>query len=82
LARVLGRASYSFYLLHTLIINYISIPYLLPRSEYRAACVALTFVITWGLSILLFALYEEPMNVWIRDRFRSRTKSAERARLA
>jgi peptidoglycan/LPS O-acetylase OafA/YrhL len=74
LAGLLGRSSYSFYLLHTLIIDYVSIPWLLPRFNSRLTCVMLTFVVTWLLSIVLFACFEEPVNLYIRQRFRSKEK--------
>jgi peptidoglycan/LPS O-acetylase OafA/YrhL len=71
---LLGRSSYSFYLLHTLIIDYLSIPFLLPVIGYRPLCVLLTFVATWVLSVLLFVCYEEPVNLSIRRRFRSKER--------
>jgi peptidoglycan/LPS O-acetylase OafA/YrhL len=70
LAGLLGRASYSFYLLHTLIIDYVSIPLLGSAVRYRLICVLLTFLVTWCLSILLFFAYEEPLNIFIRRKFR------------
>jgi len=70
LAGLLGRASYSFYLLHTLIIDYVSIPLLGSAARYRLVCVLLTFLITWCLSILLFFVYEEPLNIFIRRKFK------------
>jgi peptidoglycan/LPS O-acetylase OafA/YrhL len=70
-SRLLGRSSYSFYLLHTLIINTIGIPWLLPVTGHRPLCVLLTLVFTWALSIVLFGLYEEPMNIYIRRKFAS-----------
>jgi peptidoglycan/LPS O-acetylase OafA/YrhL len=66
--RLLGRASYSFYLLHAMTIDYIGIP-LLPAIGYRPLCVLLVFILTWLISILLFALYEEPLNLSLRRRF-------------
>jgi peptidoglycan/LPS O-acetylase OafA/YrhL len=71
---LLGRSSYSFYLLHTLMIHYLSIPFLLPVIGYRPLCVLLTFVATWVLSVLLFVCYEEPVNLFIRRRFRSKER--------
>jgi peptidoglycan/LPS O-acetylase OafA/YrhL len=65
---LLGRASYSFYLLHTIIIDDVSIP-LLPTLGHRALVVMLTLVVTWLLSIALFVCYEEPLNKLIRRRF-------------
>jgi peptidoglycan/LPS O-acetylase OafA/YrhL len=70
---LLGRSSYFFYLLHRLIIDHVSIPLLLPAT-YRPLCVTVTLVATWGLSILMFACYEEPVNLFIRRRFRSKDR--------
>jgi peptidoglycan/LPS O-acetylase OafA/YrhL len=78
---LLGRASYSFYLLHSIIIDYVSIPYLLPAIGNRPFCVALTFILTWLISILLFALYEEPLNLFLRRQFLSKDRK-ERTRPA
>jgi peptidoglycan/LPS O-acetylase OafA/YrhL len=76
LAALLGRSSYSFYLLHTLVINYFSIPFLLPLIGSRLLCVLLTFLVTWSVSILLFVCFEEPANLFIRDRFRAQPMRA------
>jgi peptidoglycan/LPS O-acetylase OafA/YrhL len=65
-AGLLGRSSYSFYLLHSLVIDSFSIPLLLPRLGSRLTCVILTFILTWAASILLFLYYEEPLNRLIR----------------
>jgi peptidoglycan/LPS O-acetylase OafA/YrhL len=72
---MLGRSSYSFYLLHTLVINYISVPILLSRSGFRPLYVLLTLVATWSVSVLLFVGYEEPVNIFIRRIFRSKDKT-------
>jgi peptidoglycan/LPS O-acetylase OafA/YrhL len=69
---LLGRGSYSFYLLHTLIINYISVPFLLANMRSRLACVILTFVVTWIVAIALYLLYEEPVNLFLRRKFHSK----------
>jgi peptidoglycan/LPS O-acetylase OafA/YrhL len=69
-AALLGRSSYSFYLLHTLVIDYVSVPWLLPLMGSRLVCVMLTFVATWIASIALFLFYEEPLNAFIRRRLR------------
>jgi peptidoglycan/LPS O-acetylase OafA/YrhL len=66
LACLLGRSSYSFYLLHALVIDSFSVPFLLPRLGSRLACVILTFAFTWAAAILLFLCYEEPLNRFIR----------------
>ena len=72
---LLGRSSYSFYLLHTLVINYIGVPLLLSRGGFRPLYVLLTLIVTWIGSILLFVGYEEPVNMLIRRVFRSKDKS-------
>jgi peptidoglycan/LPS O-acetylase OafA/YrhL len=65
-AELLGRSSYSFYLLHMLVIGSLSVPLLARIPGDRPAVVLGTFAVTWGLSILLFTLYEEPLNLAIR----------------
>jgi peptidoglycan/LPS O-acetylase OafA/YrhL len=72
LSGLLGRSSYSFYLLHTLVINYLAIPLLLPRIGSRLLCVLITLIVTWSASALLFVFYEEPINIFIRRMFRSK----------
>jgi peptidoglycan/LPS O-acetylase OafA/YrhL len=71
---LLGRSSYSFYLLHELLIDQASAP-LLTAAVNRALGVCLTFLITWLLSVLLFVLYEEPVNIFIRRKLRSKDAS-------
>lgn len=72
---LLGRSSYAFYLLHTLIINFISKPFLLPLIGNRVVSVLLTFAATWCASILLFLVFEEPVNLFLRRKFRSKDRS-------
>jgi peptidoglycan/LPS O-acetylase OafA/YrhL len=74
----LARASYSFYLLHTVIIDRIGLPLLVSRHGYRPLYVLVTFAATWVLASLLFLLYEEPLNRFIRRRFggSERTRAA------
>ena len=46
------------------------------RPELGACSrVYLTFVVTWLLSVLLFVLYEEPVNIFIRRKLRSKDAS-------
>ena len=66
LSRLLGRSSYSFYLLHMLVIDYLSTPLLRTLPGYRPGLVLATFAVTWALAIGLFLYYEEPMNLAIR----------------
>ena len=75
IAGLLGRSSYSFYLIHTLVIDYIGVPLLLSRSGFRPLYVLLTLVATWFASILLFVAYEEPVNMLIRRTLRSKDKT-------
>jgi peptidoglycan/LPS O-acetylase OafA/YrhL len=69
---LLGRSSYSFYLLHTLVIDYITVPVLLSVTGSRPLSAVLSFTITWLLAIALFAFNEEPVNMLIRGRSRSK----------
>jgi peptidoglycan/LPS O-acetylase OafA/YrhL len=72
---LLGRSSYSFYLLHSLVINNIAAPLLLSHGGFRPLYVLLTLIATWFASILLFLGYEEPVNLLIRRVFRSKDKT-------
>jgi peptidoglycan/LPS O-acetylase OafA/YrhL len=72
LAGLLGRSSYSFYLLHMLVIDQLSLPLLAAMPNYRAAVVLATLIGTWALAIILFTWYEEPVNLAIRRRFKSK----------
>jgi peptidoglycan/LPS O-acetylase OafA/YrhL len=72
LAGLLGRSSYSFYLLHMLIIDYLSLPLLAAAPHYRPAVVLATLIVTWALAIVLFTWYEEPLNLAIRRRLKSK----------
>jgi peptidoglycan/LPS O-acetylase OafA/YrhL len=71
LVRLLGRSSYSFYLLHMLVIDYLSLPLLLAVPHHRPAVVLATLIVTWALAIALFIGYEEPVNLAIRRRLKS-----------
>ncbi|HZE85973.1 MAG TPA: acyltransferase [Puia sp.] len=67
---LLGRSSYSFYLLHILVIMYIGKPLLFQLfGGARFPTVMLTFVLTYLLSIGLFLFYEQPLNLFIRKKF-------------
>jgi peptidoglycan/LPS O-acetylase OafA/YrhL len=72
---LLGRSSYSFYLLHMLTIDYLGVSLLSSMPGYRPAAVLLTFIITWITALSLFVFYEEPLNVFIRQKFRSQGRS-------
>jgi peptidoglycan/LPS O-acetylase OafA/YrhL len=69
-AGLLGRSSYSFYLLQGTVGEF------LPSSrQFGPAAVLLLFGALWAVSILLFIGFEEPLNVGIRNRFRSRGRA-------
>jgi peptidoglycan/LPS O-acetylase OafA/YrhL len=74
-AGLLGRSSYSFYLLHMLSVDYLGMSLLSFMAGYRPAAVLLTFIITWIGAVLLFVFYEEPLNVLIRQKLRSQGRS-------
>ncbi len=73
-AGLLGRSSYSFYVMHTVIIDLVSAR-LAPADAHRLLWISLTFGLTWLLSVLLFVCYEEPVNLLIRRKFRSNERS-------
>jgi peptidoglycan/LPS O-acetylase OafA/YrhL len=70
LAGLLGRSSYSFYLLQGVVIGFLP-----AASSLRPGGSLLCFALIWIASIALFAAFEEPLNVRIRNRFRSQDKS-------
>lgn len=76
LAGLLGRSSYSFYLLHMLVIDYLSMPLLAVMPSYRAVVVLATFIGAWALAVALFTWYEEPVNLSIRRRLKSKGSPA------
>jgi peptidoglycan/LPS O-acetylase OafA/YrhL len=65
-----GRSSYSFYLVHMLVIEAIAIPLIEPHFiMHRNIYVLLVFIVTQLIAFLIFALYEEPVNLYIRKLF-------------
>jgi hypothetical protein len=68
--------------MHALVIDYVSVPVLLPALGHRPLCVLLTCIATWVASIALFACYEEPMNVYIRRRFSPKGRAEHAAEFA
>jgi peptidoglycan/LPS O-acetylase OafA/YrhL len=69
-AGLMGRASYSFYLLHTLVIN--SVAAILPPNDAGLIVAVGLFILTWILAIALFIGFEEPVNIFIRRTFHSK----------
>jgi peptidoglycan/LPS O-acetylase OafA/YrhL len=82
LAGLLGRSSYSFYLLHMLVIDYLSLPLLAAVPRARPALVLATLIVAWALAIALFTWYEEPLNLGIRRWLRSKGSPAAPAAAA
>jgi len=76
---ILGRSSYTFYLLHTIIIIYVADRFLQPFfGDNYWLCALFTYTLTYGLSILIFALYEEPLNMLIRKKFIPKNSAPEK----
>jgi peptidoglycan/LPS O-acetylase OafA/YrhL len=77
-ARLLGRASYSFYLLAAVVLAAV-VPLTPAGGTARVLVVTVTFIGTWMVSILLFAFYEEPLNAIIRRLLRPPQRELARA---
>jgi peptidoglycan/LPS O-acetylase OafA/YrhL len=69
-AGLLGRSSYSFYLLHAPVIA--AVTALLPPSGPRLLVSVGLFALIWTLAIALFLGFEEPVNMFIRQKFHSK----------
>lgn len=70
---LLGRSSYSFYLLHMLVVAYIGVPVLSASHLARPPIVLATFLLGWTLAVGLYLFYEEPVNLALRRKFRSKS---------
>jgi peptidoglycan/LPS O-acetylase OafA/YrhL len=75
MVNLLGRSSYSFYLLHALVIEHLSLPVLFPLIRNRTLCVLLTFGLTWCASIGLFLFFEEPVNRFLRRKLAPKSRA-------
>lgn len=76
---VLGRTSYSFYLVHTMVIEMLATPFLLPYfSNCYNLYVIIVFVLTQAIALLIYVLYEEPLNRWIRKKSTKPTTASRR----
>jgi len=70
---ILGKSSYTFYLLHGIIIYNVCVPWFLPLfGNNYVLCAIITCAFTWLLSALIFMLFEEPVNNLIRKKFAGR----------
>jgi peptidoglycan/LPS O-acetylase OafA/YrhL len=69
---LLGRTSYTFYLLHVMIIEFIAVPFIEKHFVgYYNAYVLVVFILTQLLAFIIFAFYEEPLNMYIRKKLAS-----------
>lgn len=68
---LLGRSSYAFYLVHTLIIDYIATPVLRQYLSNTTLYTMLVYTLTTVISVLIYLFYEQPLNRLIRSGFRS-----------
>ena len=70
LLRLSGRASYSFYLVHMIIIESIAIPYVLPHFKgHNNLYVIFVFILTQLIALMIYLFYEQPLNMFIRKKF-------------
>lgn len=66
---LLGRTSYTFYLAHVMIIDYIAMPFLESRfHQSYNLFVLLVFILTQLIAFFIYSFYEEPLNRWIRKK--------------
>lgn len=66
---IAGRTSYSFYLVHVLVIEYIALPYIEKYfNEQRNLYVLTVFFLTQVISLLIYIFLEDPMNRFIRNK--------------
>jgi len=71
---LLGRTSYSFYLVHTIVIESIAAPFMQPYfSGYYNLYVIIVFVLAQVIAFCIYVFYEEPLNKFIRNRFSLKT---------
>ncbi|HEY6063788.1 MAG TPA: hypothetical protein VIV35_09275, partial [Chitinophagaceae bacterium] len=74
---LMGRTSYSFYLVHMLVIDFIAVPYLLKYfTGFYNLYVIVIYILTQLIALLIFVFYEEPLNLFIRNKFRKRQRNA------
>ena len=73
---LLGRTSYAFYLVHVMVIESIAAPFIeVHFREQHNLYVLIVFLLTQFIAFLIFAFYEEPLNIFIRKKFTKTGKS-------
>ncbi len=67
---LLGRSSYAFYLLHVPVIIYLGTTFIKPyfSDAWYNLYVLTVFATTMALSIVVFIIYENPLNIFIRKK--------------
>ncbi|GAB2831391.1 acyltransferase [Ferruginibacter profundus] len=69
---MLGRTSYAFYLVHTIVIESIATPFILPYfSGHHNLYVLTVFVLAQLIAFCIYVFYEVPFNTFIRKKFSS-----------
>ncbi|MGG9964244.1 acyltransferase family protein [Ferruginibacter sp. SUN106] len=69
---LLGRTSYAFYLVHTIVIESIAVPFIQPYfSGYHNLYVITVFVLAQIIAFCIYVFYEVPLNTFIRKKFSS-----------
>lgn len=72
---LLGKSSYAFYLIHVPVIHFIGVPFLKDYfgDGYYNLYVLAMFIICLLISILIYLLYESPLNKWIRRKLNTQS---------
>ena len=77
LLQILGRTSYSFYLVHMIVIDFIATPFMAPAFVHHYNLyVILIFILAQLIAFLIFRFYEEPANILIRQKFGRKLRAA------
>lgn len=72
LLQLLGRTSYSFYLVHMVVIDFIARPFLSTHFvNHYNLYVIIVFILAQIAAFAIFKFYEEPFNHFIRDKFKN-----------
>ncbi len=76
---LLGRTSYAFYLVHTMIIDMVATAFIQPYFlRYYNLYVVIVFILTQIVAFCIYILYEEPLNKWIRKKFAAQKATGDK----